>query len=92
LNLHPLREILNQSGWQEQSEGTFISGKATLVLTQTAFNDCLHQSDLALAIAGTATEQFVGLGKLALIMPGEGLQFTPRFAEAQSRLLGPSVQ
>jgi uncharacterized protein (TIGR03492 family) len=92
LNLHPLKEILGQMGWQEEAEGTFTAGKATLILTQTAFNDCLHQSDLALAMAGTATEQFVGLGKPALIMPGEGPQFTPRFAEAQSRLLGPSVQ
>ena len=42
-------------------------------------------------MAGTATEQFVGLGKPAFIIPGEGPQFTPLFAEAQTRLLGSSV-
>jgi uncharacterized protein (TIGR03492 family) len=42
-------------------------------------------------MAGTATEQFIGLGKPALIIPGAGPQFTPGFAEAQTRLLGESV-
>ena len=42
-------------------------------------------------MAGTATEQFVGLGKPAIIIPGNGPQFTYAFAEAQSRLLGISV-
>jgi uncharacterized protein (TIGR03492 family) len=62
-----------------------------MVLTQTAFADCLHQADFAIAMAGTATEQFVGLGKPAIIIPGRGPQFTPAFAEAQTRLLGASV-
>ncbi|MGL4883583.1 MAG: lipid-A-disaccharide synthase-related protein, partial [Waterburya sp.] len=39
----------------------------------------------------TATEQFVGLGKPAIIIPGDGPQFTYAFAEAQSRLLGCSI-
>jgi hypothetical protein len=42
-------------------------------------------------MAGTATEQFVGLGKPAIAIPGKGPQFTPAFAEAQTRLLGPSL-
>ncbi len=41
-------------------------------------------------MAGTATEQFVGLGKPAIGIPGNGPQFTPAFAEAYTRLLGPS--
>jgi len=40
-------------------------------------------------MAGTATEQFVGLGKPAIAIPGIGPQFTAAFAEAQSRHLGP---
>ena len=64
---------------------------ATLILSQTAFNDGLHQADVAIALAGTATEQFVGLGKPAITIPGTGPQFTPAFAEAQTRLLGPSI-
>jgi uncharacterized protein (TIGR03492 family) len=62
-----------------------------LILTQSAFNDCLHQADFAIAMAGTATEQFVGLGKPAITIPGRGPQFTPAFAEAQTRLLGPAI-
>jgi uncharacterized protein (TIGR03492 family) len=46
---------------------------------------------MAIAMAGTATEQFVGLGKPAFILSGKGPQFTPAFAEAQTRLLGDSV-
>ncbi|MBD3882003.1 hypothetical protein IFO70_09565 [Phormidium tenue FACHB-886] len=72
------------------SSFSFRKATATLILTS-AFNDCLHQADLAIAMAGTATEQFVGLGKPAIILPGKGPQFTPSFAEAQSRLLGISV-
>jgi uncharacterized protein (TIGR03492 family) len=33
----------------------------------------------------------VGLGKPAIAIPGQGPQFTPAFAEAQTRLLGPSL-
>lgn len=69
----------------------FLMRKATLVLTQCGFNDCLQKGDFAIAMAGTATEQFVGLGKPAIAFPGDGPQFTDSFAEAQSRLLGPSL-
>ncbi|MFL2496758.1 MAG: hypothetical protein ACJ0GQ_02735, partial [Parasynechococcus sp.] len=47
--------------------------------------------DLVIGMAGTAIEQAVGLAKPALQLPGEGPQFTARFAEAQRRLLGPTV-
>jgi uncharacterized protein (TIGR03492 family) len=60
-------------------------------LTQQAYNDCLHLGDLAIAMAGTATEQFIGLGKPAIAIPGNGPQYNPVFAEAQSRLLGSSL-
>jgi uncharacterized protein (TIGR03492 family) len=51
----------------------------------------LHSSDLLLAMAGTAAEQAVGLGKPVLQLAGAGPQFTEGFAEAQRRLLGPAV-
>jgi len=70
---------------------TFTLANAQLVISQQAFADCLHRADLALAMAGTATEQFVGLGKPVITFPGTGPQFTPAFAEAQGRLLGSSV-
>ncbi|MBW4517237.1 MAG: lipid-A-disaccharide synthase-related protein [Timaviella obliquedivisa GSE-PSE-MK23-08B] len=74
-----------------QLDLTFKHGNATLLLVLSAFNDCLHQADMAIAMAGTATEQFVGLGKPAFILSGKGPQFTSTFAEAQTRLLGDSV-
>ena len=70
---------------------TFVQRKATMILSQQNFKDYLYEADLAVAMAGTATEQFVGLGKPAIAIPGTGPQFTPAFAEAQSRLLGPSL-
>jgi uncharacterized protein (TIGR03492 family) len=60
-------------------------------LLSDAFADAAHAADLVLAMAGTATEQVVGLGKPVLAIPGAGPQFTYAFAEAQTRLLGPSV-
>ncbi|MGK7918889.1 MAG: lipid-A-disaccharide synthase-related protein [Trichodesmium sp.] len=64
---------------------------ASIILNQQAFPEFVHRGDLAIAMAGTATEQFVGLGKPAIAIPGNGPQFTPAFAEAQSRLLGISL-
>lgn len=92
------RSVLQQAaeswGWRRVTTATediqLMQYHATLILTP-AFNDCLHQADFALAMAGTATEQFVGLGKPAITLPGKGPQFTAAFAEAQSRLLGLSV-
>ena len=42
-------------------------------------------------MAGTATEQAVGLSKPVIQMVGNGPQFTKKFAEAQRRLLGKYV-
>jgi uncharacterized protein (TIGR03492 family) len=97
LDLHQLQQRAMAFGWR--SSGTSASHPyqtlcqlhARLLLVPSGFNDCLHQADFAIAMSGTATEQFVGLGKPALILPGAGPQFTPAFAEAQTRLLGPSV-
>jgi len=70
---------------------TFKQKNAYLILTQAAYNECLHWGDLAIAMAGTATEQFIGLGKPAIAIPGDGPQYNAAFAEAQSRLLGISL-
>jgi uncharacterized protein (TIGR03492 family) len=90
----PLCQRLEQQGWTLASSVLFLTFEqrnATLALITSAFTDCLHQADLAIAMAGTATEQFVGLGKPAFTLSGKGPQFTPAFAEAQTRLLGASV-
>ena len=70
---------------------TLTYNNSTLVLGQQHYRQFLEQADIAIAMAGTATEQFVGLGKPVVIFPGEGPQFTYAFAEAQSRLLGCSI-
>lgn len=101
LDFTTLTQTLTTQGWRPHTESpvqladsnclTFKQKNAYLVLTQNAYNDCLHLADLAIAMAGTATEQFVGLGKPAIAIPGDGPQYNPGFAEAQSRLLGPSL-
>jgi uncharacterized protein (TIGR03492 family) len=65
--------------------------RATIAIDTQAYQQFMHLGDCAIAMAGTATEQFISLGKPAFIIPGEGPQFTATFAEAQTRLLGESV-
>ena len=103
LDCNILAETIKNQGWHivpnesspiqipDSQALTFKQKNAFIILTQNTYNDCLHLGDLAIAMAGTATEQFVGLGKPAIIIPGKGPQFTPAFAEAQTRLLGSSV-
>lgn len=93
LNLETFGQILESYGWRlvdRQAEIIYSQRHAKLTLSR-AYNDNLQLCDVAIAMAGTATEQFVGLGKPAIAIPGKGPQFTPAFAEAQSRLLGISL-
>lgn len=106
LNLSPLQSHLSNHEWQplanvptallprfpDSGAQYWTRQNATLVLSQQAFADCLHRSAAAIAMAGTATEQTVGLGKPVITLPGRGPQFTLAFAQAQTRLLGNSVQ
>ena len=95
LDLKPFLVHAVTQGWcitDTQPQTITLSQKdCSLVLTQEHNREFFKQTDLAIAMAGTATEQFVGLGKPAVIFPGEGPQFTYGFAEAQSRLLGCSI-
>jgi uncharacterized protein (TIGR03492 family) len=90
LDMTEFQQTLRVQGWRQQADESYLQVNAHLVLTP-KFNDCIHQADLGIAMAGTATEQLVGLGKPAITLPGKGPQFTPAFAEAQTRLLGCSV-
>ena len=92
LDLKPFITEVSQ-GWQVSKSDTvtLTYNNSTLILSQQHYQQFLQQADIAIATAGTATEQFVGLGKPAVIFPGEGPQFTYAFAEAQSRLLGCSI-
>lgn len=95
LELQPFIELALNWGWevsQRESHTVILKqDRQALSLSRERYGQFLQQADLAIAMAGTATEQFVGLGKPAVIFPGEGPQFTFAFAEAQSRLLGRSI-
>jgi uncharacterized protein (TIGR03492 family) len=99
VDLLQLSQIAVLSGWNVDTQQPDLPvphcclrrRNAKMLLVQKAFSDALHWADAAIAMAGTATEQFVGLGKPAITLAGDGPQFTWAFAEAQSRLLGPSI-
>ena len=82
--------VLRHAGWQQSDRG-WIKQNCTIQIWIDRYRDALAYGDLAIAMAGTATEQFVGLGKPAIIIPGQGPQFTRLFAERQTYLLGESV-
>jgi uncharacterized protein (TIGR03492 family) len=90
LDILEFENLLRQYQWQLTADG-WIKQNCTLNLWVERYNDCLAYGQIAIAMAGTATEQFVGLGKPAIIIPGAGPQFTKLFAERQTRLLGESV-
>lgn len=71
---------------------TLTKQKAQLILSQNNYAQCLQYCDISIAMAGTATEQFVGLGKPVISFAGNGVQYNAKFARLQSRLLGISLQ
>ena len=97
-----LEDIAARSGWQVRSTKLIFSGikqqgsetaaTVEVICYSDAFSDILQQSSLVIGMTGTAVEQAVGLGKPVITIPGNGPSFTYRFAEAQNRLLGDSVQ
>ncbi|MBD2176264.1 hypothetical protein H6F42_04940 [Pseudanabaena sp. FACHB-1998] len=91
LDLEKFGQSIIQKGWLRLDEKTFKVQNARLLLLQDGFGDCLHQCHLGLAMAGTATEQLVGLGKPVITIAGNGPQFTRKFAEEQADLLGCSI-
>jgi uncharacterized protein (TIGR03492 family) len=57
-----------------------------------AFNDIVCGTTVVIGMAGLAVAQAVAIGKAVIQIPGDGPQFTYAFAEAENRMLGPSVQ
>jgi uncharacterized protein (TIGR03492 family) len=88
-----LPELAAKSGW-EYADGKLYQADLdiSVLCFSDAFADILQQCNLAIGMAGTAVEQAVGLGKPVVQIMGNGPQFSYRFAEAQERLLGLSVQ
>ena len=91
LDLEIIGQSIIQKGWLRLDETTFKVQNARLILLKEGFGDCLHQCHLGLAMAGTATEQLVGLGKPVITIAGNGPQFTRKFAAEQADLLGCSI-
>jgi len=92
-----LQATAARAGWAytKGADGEVITNQrsgAEVYCFSDAFADILHRADVVLGMAGTAIEQAVGLGKPVVQLVGKGPQFTYRFAEAQQRLLGQSVQ
>ncbi|GJQ09237.1 hypothetical protein GpartN1_g1028.t1 [Galdieria partita] len=87
--------IICRWGWSCRSDTTdtmeYQLDASGLLVSFNEFSDCIHFSSVGIAMAGTATEQLVGIGRPVITIPGEGPQFTYSFAEAQKRLLGESV-
>ncbi|MEB3184441.1 MAG: lipid-A-disaccharide synthase-related protein [Cyanobacteriota bacterium] len=78
-------------GWRPEDPAVLVGHGLRLELGWGRFAEILGRADLVLSMAGTATEQAVGLAKPVLQLAGRGPQFTEGFAEAQRRLLGPGL-
>ena len=85
------RPLSKQCGWRLDNGVLQRDGALAINVHRGAFRAVLQRSNLVIGMAGTAIEQAVGLAKPVLQLPGEGPQFTAAFAEAQRRLLGPTV-
>ena len=86
-----LQRLSNRIGWRLENGVLQHDGSVSINVRRGAFGAVLQNSDLVIGMAGTAIEQAVGLAKPVLQVPGQGPQFTAAFAEAQRRLLGPTV-
>jgi len=86
-----LSRCANAVGWQLRDGRLERQGSPSVRVRRGAFQAVLQNSDLVVSMAGTAAEQAIGLAKPVLQLPGQGPQFTASFAEAQRRLLGPTV-
>ena len=91
LDLEKLGELLMQKGWLQLDPCTYSQNLCKLHLVTQGYGDCLHLAHFGLGMAGTATEQLVGLGKPVITIMGRGPQFTRSFAQDQARLLGQSI-
>ena len=89
-----IRQILNSRKWNyvekmvQNNLLEFKFGFISIIFNWNLFEDILCGSKFVISMAGTATEQAIGLAKPVIQIEGKGPQFTKTFAEAQRRLLG----
>ncbi|WP_337844639.1 lipid-A-disaccharide synthase-related protein [Thermus sp.] len=78
--------------WLDEDTLRLSRGNRLAWVLRHAFSAILHRSTLALATAGTATEQAAGLGLPIVAFPTLGPQYTRAFARRQKRLLGEALR
>ncbi|WP_320666554.1 lipid-A-disaccharide synthase-related protein [Prochlorococcus sp. MIT 1307] len=92
-----LKHLASSKGWEliGSSQGSnpsqLVRNNCNINIHRNSFAKVLQCSDVLLSMAGTATEQAVGLGKPVVQLVGYGPQFTDCFADAQRRLLGTTI-
>ena len=92
-----IKKILNKRKWiylEKISKNNSLKFKYKLIKVDfnwNSFEEILVKSNLVISMAGTASEQAIGLAKPVIQIEGKGPQFTKSFAEAQRRLLGKYV-
>ncbi|WP_115017711.1 lipid-A-disaccharide synthase-related protein [Synechococcus sp. UW140] len=89
-----LQALIAPHAWQihrSDHQVALVKGALRVEVQRGAFASVLQNANLVISMAGTAAEQAVGLAKPVLQVAGKGPQFTANFAEAQRRLLGPTV-
>ncbi|HBN07616.1 MAG TPA: hypothetical protein DD435_02865 [Cyanobacteria bacterium UBA8530] len=89
LRSEELAIIFSSLGWVAAGNG-FGKGELSIALSRD-FGQSLFSADLVIGMAGTANEQAVGLGKPVISWPGEGPQYSKRFALLQKQLLGEAL-
>ena len=90
-----LEKIVTKLGWlfsiDKARDILITKGNKMVRIHYHSFKEIVQISDIVLSMSGTAAEQAIGLAKPVLQLEGFGPQFTASFAEAQRRLLGPTV-
>ena len=91
-----IKQILNKRKWiyLEKISKNTLKFRYKLIqvnFSWNSFEEILVKSKCIISMAGTATEQAIGLAKPVIQIEGKGPQFTKSFAEAQRRLLGKYV-
>lgn len=94
--LAELPTIAQEMGWTWQAPwltyGRSDGTKIRIGCYDDAFNDIVCAATVVIGMAGLAVAQAVAIGKAVIQIPGHGPQFTYAFAEAENRMLGPSVR
>ncbi len=94
ISIEKIIHILNQRKWvysEKKGKNKGLEFKyefITINFNWNLFEEILFNSKFVISMAGTASEQAIGLAKPVIQIEGKGPQFTKSFAEAQRRLLG----